>query len=941
MINKKAIRCLYANIRSIIKPGKLDELRCVVDSFKCILHLIILTETWIKNNEEAKRIQIPGYTHYYQYRQNTLGGGVSIFARNTMKHNVIQELSQDDNHYLWIHLEKFSIDIGAIYKPGRTNVKTFLDTFSSQLDNRKRAVAFGDFNFDLLAPDRLVEEYKDALKESGFTIINKIEEKYCTRETYQKKSLLDHVASNLKGHRFHLAVIDSSMSDHKQIYFEIDKYEPEPKRKTTYESIDYTKLSELVKNKNKGDSNVDYARFETRLLQAINQSKVKKNKILNPPKQDWVNKDILHKINQKNILYKQHKNNPGNQDIKTKFLNERDKVAEQIQTMKSKFYLKKFSECNKKPRKMWNLIDSLTNNKIKGITLPNRLIKEDTELKDGREICECFCEFFSTVGSILAEAIDKKYHNNKTYTNATPLIANPNFGLEKFNLATKEEITKIIDNLDSNTGSGIDNISTKVVKSLKSYITEELTECINVCLESGNFPDSLKIAKVTPIFKSGTKSDPNNYRPISVLPVISKIFEKIIYNRLDAYLTSINFLYPKQYGFRTMSNTLSATVDLVNKIKNSIDEKKIALGIFIDLKKAFDTVSHELLLNKLNDIGINGTAHKIFKSYLTNRLQIVKIGEYQSTPRLITYGVPQGSILGSILFLIYINNISKLELKGELSLYADDTTLFYYGNNIDNVIRDSQDDLNILNVWFQCNLLTLNVSKTHYVIFSAKNKKINDFEPPKINNTNISRSDCEKYLGLILDNKLTWKEHIKYVKSKLISLTGVLRSVVRCLPRKVCYIIYNSLVKPHIDYLIQIWGSAAKTNLISLQRAQNKLIKILFRYNFLTATEKIYKETKLMNITNTYKYNTCILIRKILSKDIHTNISFTTKNKYPHLRRLRSANNIILRPPRTNYGKRNITFESAQLYNKLPSNIKECKSMQTFKKLLKSYFSSQ
>ncbi|XP_045776350.1 uncharacterized protein LOC123874859 isoform X2 [Maniola jurtina] len=396
MTDKKSLKCLYANARSIVKPGKLDELRCIVDSVKTTLHLIILSETWIKSDEEAKRLHIPGYTHYYHYRKNTIGGGVSIFAINKMKHNLIEEFSQDDNHYLWIHLEKLSVDVGAIYKPGRTNVKNFLDTLSIQLNSKKRAVVFGDFNFDLLTPDNLVEDYKDTLKENGFKIINKINIEHCTRETTQKKTLLDHVSTNLKGHQFHMAVIESSMSDHKQIYFEIDNYEPEPRLKLEYEAVDYNKLNEIAGINYNENTNDSYVQFENKLIQTIQQCKVKKTKILNPPKQDWVNKSIINKINQKNILWKQHKSNPEDEDIEKKFVKERKIVSEEIQTMKSNYYYKKFSECNKKPKKMWDLIDSLTNNKIREVSIPAKLKKGDKELKDGNEICEYFNDFFST-----------------------------------------------------------------------------------------------------------------------------------------------------------------------------------------------------------------------------------------------------------------------------------------------------------------------------------------------------------------------------------------------------------------------------------------------------------------------------------------------------------------------------------------------------------------
>lgn len=475
------------------------------------------------------------------------------------------------------------------------------------------------------------------------------------------------------------------------------------------------------------------------------------------------------------------------------------------------------------------------------------------------------------------------------------------------------------------------------MRCLKPIIVNNLTDCVNKCLSNGTFPNSLKIARVTPIFKSGSKTELGNYRPISVLPIISKIMEKVIYNRLEEYLKSINFLIDKQYGFRPMANTLSASIDLITNLKNKIDQKHIALGVFIDLRKAFDTISHALLLQKLSAIGIGEVALKMFQSYLENRYQTVKIGNEKSDLEMISYGVPQGSVLGPLLFLTYINNISSIGLKGEISLYADDTCLFYFGNDISYLIKQAQEDLNSLQSWFQYNLLTVNVAKTNYMIFCAKNKKIIEFPPLTMNNKPLTRVYSEKFLGLTLDTQLTWKAHIDKIRAKLTSLMGVLRGSVRCFPKSVRYTIYNTMVKPHLDYLIEVWGSAAKVHLGTLQRSQNKIIKLLFHYDYLTPTTRIYKETHLMTILQNYKYNTCMLVHKIINKKIRSQIKFTKKISTQN-RVSRRAHNIILQAPRTNYGKKNIMYEGAQLYNKLPLTIKQIDSFKLFKYKLKQYF---
>lgn len=480
----------------------------------------------------------------------------------------------------------------------------------------------------------------------------------------------------------------------------------------------------------------------------------------------------------------------------------------------------------------------------------------------------------------------------------------------------------------------MDGVTLKSIKCINELISEGLTKYINTILEKGVFPDSPKIAKVTPIYKSGIKTDPNNYRPVSVLPVLSKIFERVLYTRLFDFLRETKFLYEHQYGFRPKSNTLNATIDLVTKITENIDKKHIALGVFIDLKKAFDTISHSMLLNKLKGIGLSGSAYDIFESYITNRFQLVKIDNYESQRAKIVFGIPQGSILGPLLFLIYINNIQSIGLTGHVTLYADDTCLFYFGHSIETVINNAQTDLNILSKWLQCNLLTINVSKTAYMIFSAKNKKIPSYPPLTINNEPLHKSTQERYLGLILDCRLTWKPHIDHIRGKISPLIGLVRKISKCVPRYVRNLIYNSLVRPYLEYLIQIWGNAAKSNLKDLQITQNKIIKVLFNYHRLTSTQIIYNNTKIFNINQLHIYHTCILIQKILTNTTHTQITFKKKT---HKYFTRNKNKLELPMPRTNYGKNNIRFGGAKLHNNLPNDVKTSKSLKVFKRRLKQY----
>lgn len=623
--NKTSLSFFYANARSIMAPGKFDELKCILKAIPTNIHFILLTESWIKSEEDALRLELLNYTHYYNYRTDARGGGVSIFVHNDLTHNLIEEQYIGGNNYLWIHINKHNLDVGLVYRPGDTNDKEFIETYGTQ--QRKRAIVFGDFNLDLLRTNPSIKSYKELLAETGFSVLNKIDIKYCTREKTSRKSIIDHVCTNIRNNKFYMAVTNSAMSDHKQLYLEVTKTRKIQKKRINYEAVDYKKLYETLKCERSAYLLNNYLEFDHWLTTSIKKSTTTKSKILNLPQEDWINKEIIDGINARNVTYQKFKQDETNEKLQKELHEERNKIANKIKTCKSKYYTDVFKKCTKQPKKMWNLINKISKNKINNSCTPPKLMDQSgVVLFDVNDICECFNEFFSSIGTILSHNIPQKYHNN--ISNSLPQDPNNKQELLKLKHCTNDEVSKIIDMLDTNVSKGLDGITAKMIKSTKPLILESLTNCINTCLDSGYFPDSLKIAKVTPIHKAGNKQDPNNYRPISVLPIVSKIYEKVIYTRLDNFLTSINFLYKYQYGFRPKCNTLSATIDLITKIKNNIDKRNIALGIMIDLKKAFDTVSHHLLLKKLQRIEISSTAYELFKSYLTNRQQIVKIGEH-------------------------------------------------------------------------------------------------------------------------------------------------------------------------------------------------------------------------------------------------------------------------------------------------------------------------
>ena len=464
-----------------------------------------------------------------------------------------------------------------------------------------------------------------------------------------------------------------------------------------------------------------------------------------------------------------------------------------------------------------------------------------------------------------------------------------------------------------------------------------MTHFINLSIISGVFPDQLKIARVIPLFKSGDKSIFTNYRPVSVLPAFSKILEKVIYNRLLDYLNKHKILSDNQFGFRKHHSTEYALTLLYDKISSAIDNNELTVGIFIDLSKAFDTVNHQILLDKLLHYGIRGVALNWFVSYLSNRHQFVQFNDTSSSLHIIKCGVPQGSILGPLLFPIYINDLCDVSKILDFILFADDTNIFFSHKNVDFLEKTLNEELLKLTTWCQANKLSINYSKSKFMVFKPRQKRQNLDIKLEISNCAIERVRDTIFLGVILDENLTWKHHIANVARKISKSIGVIYKSSFCLPVTSLRTLYYSLVYPYLVYCASVWASTYPTNLNRLVLLQKKIIRIISKMPFDAHADPIFKSLQ-MKLSEIYFFQVgkFMFSYKIGLLPNAFKEMFLMTNQV-HSYNTRNSNTFYLFLARTNIRLFGTRFQGPKFFNSLNNNIQSAVTISLFKSRLKTF----
>ena len=634
-------------------------------------------------------------------------------------------------------------------------------------------------------------------------------------------------------------------------------------------------------------------------------------------------KALRTQIRLKNSMYKEYVKS-NNADIVESYKDSKRILHSSLRNAEIQYYSEQYelNSCDMfKGWKVLKTILALNNNSEKRklcLTVNNVAVTNSKDIANG------FNEFFVSIGPELAKDIHSDI-NPLTYVN------NINNSIVIFDVSC-EEVRNIIHSL-KNSSAGHDEFPTFVGKLCVDSYIEPLTFLINSSLRTGVFPSELKLARVVPIFKAGDSSALTNYRPIFVLTFFTKVFEKIVYNKLFNFISDNNIFYDHQYGFRKGRSTQQAIITLVDRITKSQNIGDIVITLLIDLKKAFDTIDHRILLRKLYSYGIRGTMFKWIESYLTGRSQYVIFDGKVSETRSIKCGVPQGSILGPLLFILSVNDICNVSPILFKILFADDTCVLISGNHLNNLIKMLNIELISLNNWFKANKLSLNTKKSFFMIFHRSRIKPNDINTVVIDNHDLTQVKSAKYLGVIIDHKLNWIEHISYVKSKISKGIGIMYKARQFLTKKALLMLYHAYIYPYMTYCIEVWGCASQTQLNCLFLLQKKIIRIMNFSHYLAHTNPLFLSMEVLPLRKIFFYKVGLIMYKYSLNLLPECIAHLyLRNDSIHEHNTRGCHELRVLP-----GAKSFSNISARIWNVLSNKINCDVSMSIFKCNLKLF----
>lgn len=929
------------NIASL--PRHIDELRIWLNDQN--VDILAINETRLDSTIPDESVKISNYEIIRKDR-NRFGGGVCMYVRNSINYVNKSSMVTSETEAICLEIRKSQskpFTIISCYRPPNYEAKVFFKNLEQIVNGlefgNNELYILGDLNCNMLLTDGSAPNAQlNALCE-----LYQLEQliKDPTRITMNTRTLIDIVLTNKPQRIISSGVIHLSISDHSLVYairtisvthktthtiteirnfknFNVESFNDELER-TPWRSVN-----------NHCDPNLMWDCWKTMFLDIVDKHAPIKKKRIKNKKSPWLTASIKKSmINRDKLKSAAIKTNTAEDWLNYKNL--KNRLNNEIKKTKTRYYQENFRSNTGKPREIWKSINEIMSRNTKNDSKINSIKTDAGSTTSPEVMSEAFNKYFTEIGSNLAYQLPKSTKSYSDFINPV----NSRFQLE---LISSPKVLKLLNNLSANKATGIDKIPCCLVKLAAPYIADSLCDIFNSSIRLGIFPSDWKIAKIIPIYKGDEKDELGNYRPISILSPISKVFERLIYDQLYEYLSVNNLLSESQSGFRRFHSTMTTLLDATTEWYENMDKGKLNCVVFLDLSKAFDTVNHTILLDKLARYGLQPETVNWFSSFLTDRKQQCLVDGHLSSPRKIQCGVPQGSILGPLLFLIYINDLPSCLKYSKARMFADDTTVTTADKSIIKMIQNANSDLANLREWLLANKLSLNLGKTEQMFIASDDNlnKICDSASIYLANKPLRKVRKSKSLGIFIDERLSWSVHIDTVAKKVSSAIGGLRQIRHLVNKKTAITIYNALIRSLFDYCDLVWDSVNLTLAKRLQKLNNRAGRVISQLGYDVRSNDIRNQLGWTTLAERRAEHKCILMYKILRAEAPIYL----KQLFPHVsndeeyylgdRKI----NLILPKAKTEYMKKSFKFSASKLWNSLPLETKLQNTLSSFKRSL-------
>lgn len=921
----------HHNIRSFNK--NFDNLTLLIDQIKLNIDVLVLTETWFV---DGLCWELQGYVGHHVVRADRGGGGVSVFIRSDLQCTLNTNLTSICDSYEICAVEVIpdadnrvnNLTILGTYRPPTGSIILFtehLETVFTTMSNRS-VVLCGDINVDLL--DQSSADIFNSFYSYNFLpFIN-----LATRITETTAKCLDQIWYNKLNVSFAGAII-SDITDHYPVFVILEMVNT--KNPVTIQFRDHSEdnMSKLYSDM-QSVRDVYFVEcasmsvsdkcswFIERLWVAYSRACPKKTKTLSVKKllKPWINNEIRRMVNYKHHLFKEYKSHNIPFEEYNRYKNN---LNSKLRKSKRAYYMYKFNNCRNNQKQTWKTINNLLS-KVK--SKPNNVTLLDehgVEAHNSDSVANIFCSHYSTIADKLDTDIPR--------TTTDPLSFMPDPVTTDFSPspATDDEVIKVIDDLKDKP-CNVNNIPICIFKRNAIHIAPVISDIFNTSLIEGTFPTALKLARIIPIHKGKDRKLVNNYRPISLLPIISKLLEKIFKIKANAFINDNNILYSGQYGFRRGCSTTDAILHYVNDCTTALDSRLYTITIFLDFSKAFDTVNKDIMLGKLDRLGFRNVTNDFLRSYLTDRRMYVSINGCESTTKTTNIGLPQGSVSSPWLFSLYINDMHRTSTKFKFIHFADDTTIYMSGKDLTRLCEDVCHELTVIDDWLKANRLSLNIDKTCYMIHTHNRFDVHDCDI-RIRDTPIKYVKTTKFLGLTIDDRLNYNEHVSILCKTLSKTKGLLYKLSFYVPRSIIRKMYYALFYSRMSYSISVWGGGNITNINKISQINRSAI------NTFNSNVPVHGKTPLSSKAF-YKQNCLCLFHKYLHDVEFLYFNSLIKELVPsHNRETRFVQSFNFSYPAIfkTVSQHQFLFNAIKLWNSLPLYLKTISCNKKFKYSLK------